>query len=397
MSPLPKRIDNHDIETRTGMSGPVRGKVISSMNKRTAILLSCVLLFVMAAPVVAQVRDPLPVPDVSGYRTLKCDFHMHTVFSDGQVWPPARVVEAWRDGLDAVAITDHSGGGRNKEILKNDLNLPHALARPTADQLGMLLVPGVEVAQGLTHCNALFIKDANEVTGMQLLPALRKLRAQGAYLLWNHPGWRRPAIWYPDIDEAYREKLIDGFEIVNDDEIYPGTQSWSEEKKLALFADSDVHATMEPQDARTRRPITLVFARKADLAGLREALDARRTAAWFRDDVWGAEEFLRGLWQGAIKVEAARLAFSSQVRRSGIRIANTSAIPFQVKVTSAPAWVSFGAGRLPGERVVSVPVSAAKDAPAGEHRVEIVLEVTNLHTAPGKSLTATLPLIVTVE
>jgi hypothetical protein len=61
----------------------------------------------------------------------------------------------------------------------------------------VLLVPGVEVAQGLTHCNALFIKDANEVTGMQLLPALRKLRAQGAYLLWNHPGWRRPALVPP--------------------------------------------------------------------------------------------------------------------------------------------------------------------------------------------------------
>jgi hypothetical protein len=46
---------------------------------------------------------------------------------------------------------------------------------------------------------------------------------------------------------------------------------------------------------------------------------------------WGAEEFLRGLWQGAVKVEPARLAFSPQVRRSGIRIANTSAIPFQLK------------------------------------------------------------------
>jgi len=25
-------------------------------------------------------------PDIAGYRTLKCDFHIHAVFSDGAVW-----------------------------------------------------------------------------------------------------------------------------------------------------------------------------------------------------------------------------------------------------------------------------------------------------------------------
>lgn len=368
------------------------------MRKATASLLLYAFVSVLATTTAAaQVRDPLPVPDVGAYRTLKCDFHMHTVFSDGQVWPPTRVAEAWRDGLDAIAITDHSPGGKNKEILKPDLNLPHALARPLAGQLGLLLVPGVEMSQGLTHCNALFIKDANEVNGMELLPALRKLRAQGAYILWNHPGWRRPAVWYPDIDAAYREKLIDGFEIINATETYPDTLAWAEEKKLALFANSDVHATLDPQEARNRRPITLVFVRTADLAGLREALDARRTAAWLRDDVWGAEEFLRPLWQGAIKIEPARFAFTPQLRRLGIRIQNTSAIPFRVKVKSAPAWLSLSVGEVPAQRIVIAGVSAAKDAPAGEHQVEVMLEITNLHVAPGKSLTVSLPLAITVE
>jgi hypothetical protein len=367
------------------------------MTKRTTILLAGALLFVLAATAAAQVREPLPVPDVGGYRTLKCDFHMHTVFSDGHVWPPARVAEAWRDGLDAIAITDHSGSKRKKDFLKPDLNLPHALAKPLADQLGVLLVPGVEVAQGLTHFNALFIKDANAVDGMELMPSLRTLRAQGAYLLWNHPGWRRPAIWYPDIDAAHKEKLLDGFEFINETETYRDTLGWAEEKKLALFANSDVHATFEPQDARTRRPVTLVFVRTADLAGLREALDARRTAAWFRDDVWGAEEFLRGLWQGAVKIEPQRATFTAQSRRSGIRVENTSAIPFQVKAKNAPAWLGFDAAILPGQRVVFVPISAAKDAPAGEHRLELAIEITNLHIAPGKTLNVTLPLTFAVE
>lgn len=366
------------------------------MTKRTSILFGCVLL-ALCAVAAGQVRDPLPVPNVGGYRTLKCDFHMHTVFSDGHVWPPARVTEAWRDGLDAISITDHSGSKKKQEYLKPDLNLPHSLAKSLADQLGILLVPGVEVAEGLTHCNGLFVKDANAVDGMNMLTSLRTLRAQGAYIFWNHPGWRRPAIWYPDIDTYYKEKLMDGFEIINETETYPDTLAWAEEKKLALFANSDVHATFEPQDARTRRPITLVFVRTADLAGLREALDARRTAAWLRDDVWGAEEFLRALWQGAIKIEPSRLVFTAQERRSGLRVENTSAIPFRVKVKNTPAWLTVSAGEIPGQRTVFAPMSAGKDAPAGEHRLELTLEVTSLHIAPGKGLTVTLPITVTVQ
>jgi len=42
----------------------------------------------------AQVRNEIHVPDLGGYETLKCDFHMHTVYSDGLVWPTVRVDEA---------------------------------------------------------------------------------------------------------------------------------------------------------------------------------------------------------------------------------------------------------------------------------------------------------------
>ena len=47
------------------------------------------------------------IPDIPGYMTLKCDFHMHKVFSDGKVWPTVRVAEALKEGLDAIALTDH--------------------------------------------------------------------------------------------------------------------------------------------------------------------------------------------------------------------------------------------------------------------------------------------------
>ena len=46
-------------------------------------------------------------PDLPGFKTLVCDLHMHTVFSDGSVWPNIRVMEANKDGLDVIATTEH--------------------------------------------------------------------------------------------------------------------------------------------------------------------------------------------------------------------------------------------------------------------------------------------------
>jgi hypothetical protein len=52
-------------------------------------------------------REIINIPEVNGYQVLKCDFHTHTVFSDGLVWPNIRAQEAWEEGLDAMALTEH--------------------------------------------------------------------------------------------------------------------------------------------------------------------------------------------------------------------------------------------------------------------------------------------------
>ena len=47
----------------------------------------CILLFTMTA-LFAQNHDDgrkINFPDIPGYKTLLCDFHQHTVFSDGSV------------------------------------------------------------------------------------------------------------------------------------------------------------------------------------------------------------------------------------------------------------------------------------------------------------------------
>jgi hypothetical protein len=97
---------------------------------KTRIILISIILTV-ALTVQAQ-RKMLSVPELPGYVTLKCDFHMHTVFSDGNVWPTVRVGEAWRDGLDAISITDHIEYQPNKQYVPTDHSAAWKIAGTTA-------------------------------------------------------------------------------------------------------------------------------------------------------------------------------------------------------------------------------------------------------------------------
>ena len=52
-------------------------------------------------------RQRLVVPGPAGFQVLTADLHLHSVFSDGEVWPTVHVREAWRDGLDVISLTEH--------------------------------------------------------------------------------------------------------------------------------------------------------------------------------------------------------------------------------------------------------------------------------------------------
>ena len=78
------------------------------MKTKIKIVLFLALALILFPPYVfAGEQNQANFPDIPGFKTLKCDFHMHTVFSDGNVWPTVRVDEAVREGLDVIAITDH--------------------------------------------------------------------------------------------------------------------------------------------------------------------------------------------------------------------------------------------------------------------------------------------------
>ncbi|MEW5978566.1 MAG: hypothetical protein AB1898_22445 [Acidobacteriota bacterium] len=350
-----------------------------------------------------MVRDPLPVPDIPGYRTLKGDFHTHTVFSDGELWPTLRAWEAWRDGLDVLAMTDHADSQPHAPDVVSDLARPYALARDLASQLGLILIQGIELGHGDSHWNALFVTDPNALRGkLELSEALRRARVQGAFVFWNHPGWQGKLAWAPGIDSMHRQGLFQGIELVNGDTVYPEAFPWHEEKGLTLLANSDVHRT----SVTRKRTITLLFVHSPDADGVREALFAGRTAAWVGGEVYGSEEYLRGLWQEAVKAETRDLTWNLEGRHPNLLLRNHSAVPFRFKVLRVSArnseqenegWFQSYPGELPAESVAPLQIGVSREAPLGWSNAELELEVTNLHTGPGKNLVVRLPIRINLK
>lgn len=122
------------------------------------VLVSAFLLATCLMNVQAQRRNEIQVPDLDGYTTLKCDFHMHTVFSDGLVWPTVRVDEAYREGLDAISLTEHIEYRPHKKDVVADHNRSFDLCQKQAEKLGILLIRGSEITRPMApgHFNAIF-------------------------------------------------------------------------------------------------------------------------------------------------------------------------------------------------------------------------------------------------
>ena len=81
--------------------------------KRFCTLLTLVLMSVSA---MAYTSNKIVIPNAGEYLVLKGDFHIHTTFSDGSVWPTTRVQEAKWEGLDFLTVTDHLDSRHRKMV-----------------------------------------------------------------------------------------------------------------------------------------------------------------------------------------------------------------------------------------------------------------------------------------
>ena len=278
----------------------------------------------------SRIRSEISIPGFDGYQTLKCDFHIHSVFSDGLVWPSVRVEEAWREGLDAIAITDHIEYRPHKDILKADLNESFKIAKKKGDSMGFIVIQGTEITRSkpLGHLNALFINDANPMDVKDPLKAIDIALEQGAFILWNHPGWPDDkSTLYPVHEELLKAKKIHGVEVVNYMEYYPAVFDWANKYGIPPFANTDIHGLAETDYGvayGNKRSMTLVFATEKSEEGIKKALFAGRTAALFDDKLFGQEEYLMKLIQASLQIRF--------IGGKTVEITNISDIPYEMTI-----------------------------------------------------------------
>jgi hypothetical protein len=344
-------------------------------------LVGVLVLLLPASLLLAQVRQEIRIPDIMGYKTLKCDLHMHTVFSDGLVWPTVRVEEAWREGLDAISITDHIEYQPHKGDVPTNHNRPYDLALPRAKERGILLIKGAEITRDTPpgHFNALFLEDAALLDTKDLLDAMAAAAQQGAFIFWNHPGWKPDRKGWFDIHTTlYEKKYLRGIEVVNGDSYYPEAHQWALEKNLTFLGNSDIHepATLEKTTPESHRPMTFVFARDRSVAALKEALTAGRTAVWFGNKVIGRQEYLEALFEAAVRITDIQYERNKIVR---FTLRNGSDLPLELKRVgkTGPAELS-----LPAEAVARVRI----DVRSVERPVELSYVANNFLIGPDKGL-----------
>ena len=307
-------------------------------------------------------RTEIILPQVKGYNIYKADFHIHTAYSDGNTTPGGRVAEAYLDGLDIIAITDHYEGHKGVQkffkvtapynedgvptkylsagkagSVKVDFNAIHEEAAAALEKRGypMLLIKGCEMArnaQSHGHFNCLFLKDINGLYDKDLLVAFKRVHDQGGIVVHNHPGWRRKTTEKTEFHEAaYSAGLIDGVEVVNGVTFYPYIVKRCIDEKLTMFANTDIHSAstysrMSPDVFRT---MTFVLAKDLTEKDVKEAILKRRTMAYVAGNVIGEEKWLEELLNESIECKMVQENKEKGTRK--FQLTNHSSIPYTLR------------------------------------------------------------------
>jgi len=340
----------------------------------------------------AQERQIINLPDIPGYQTMLCDFHMHTVFSDGNVWPTVRVDEAWNEGIDAIAITDHLEYLPHKKDISGDHNRAWEIAQNYARNKDVIVIAGTEITKGMPpgHFNALFIKDANAILHDDHLSAIQEAVGQGAFIIWNHPGWKSQQpdtmLWWEEHTVLLEKGWLHGIEVANSHEYYPEAINWAHDKGLTFMANSDVHAPIQMSFdiVKSHRPLTMVFATERSEGGIREALFNGRTLAYFNALLMGKEEILK-----AFLLES--LFIRENQNTDKFTFLNPTDLPIKIKLENKiyKDWsktIEIGAGK---EVIIKLP--------SGNDKEEIVLTIENFFTGAEENLMIPLSIISTVH
>ena len=313
----------------------------------------------------APTRTHFVLPGINGLNCYTADLHVHTMFSDGSVTPDERVKEAWIDGLDIMAITDHiETRRREREMLKflkgyspdksgfepintrcsrgvhadergivSDLNFSAELVlKAAANYPELTIIKGAEISREPVHIGhycALFTTDNNKIYSTDDAQAIRNARAQGAIITHNHPGWERKSSDYTEFEKKiYAEGLIDGIEVSNGRNFYPEIVRRAVKKKLYMVSATDIHATTASIFGKQNfyRDMTLIFAKDKSEKELRKALLSQKTLGYCGGYIIGEESLLAKFFQASVSATYA----SSTKKKTSISLTNHTSFDYKL-------------------------------------------------------------------
>ena len=360
------------------------------MRTRQRIILSILLVNLLcAAFAFGQSRREINFPDIMGYKTLKCDLHMHTVFSDGSVWPPVRVDEAWSEGLDVISITDHIEYQPHKDDVPTNHGRSYEIAVSRAKERNILLIRGAEFTRETPpgHFNAIFLDDVKPLAVENLIDGIKIANEQNAFVFWNHPGWKpEHKGWFDTHTTLYENKLMHGIEVVNGDSYYPEAHEWCLEKNLTMMGNTDIHqpATLLETSPDNHRSMTLVFARERSIEAVKEALVEGRTTVWFKDQLIGRKKYLDAIFKESVEIGKPYNKYKETI---WVEIKNNSDIDINLEKagTQGPDKLTLAANAT---TILKTGIDTkANEAP---EQIELSYIARNFLIAPDKGLPVTL-------
>lgn len=259
-----------------------------------------------------NIASKMQFPDIPGYYTLKCDLHLHSIFSDGTVSPAIRVEEALSEGLDVIALTDHLYLYPNGEKIPSVPNGKNLLA-DAAKGKSLIVILGCEISTDMNdHFNALFINNLDDplLHSKSQTVCIKAAKDQGGFVAWNHPGWLGRAVKdgnVPVNEEYYKlmeKELIKGIEVCNGKQVYLDIMELAKQYDLTILGNSDMHGKSQDEYPKpdTHRPVTLVFSKDKSVEGVREALENSRTVVYSGNCLIGKSDLLKELFLASLKV-----------------------------------------------------------------------------------------------
>jgi hypothetical protein len=207
------------------------------------------------------VRPPI---ELGGYRVVAADFHIHSsTWSDGTLTPWGLVLQAERDGLDAIAITAH------QEVA--DGKVARWFSRFAG---GPTVLTGQEIIAPDHHVIAVGTDSVID-SRLSVAAQIDEVHRQGGIAIAAHPV---PEYW-PAFDEAALARL-DGAEVC-----HPLVYTWPKDQQLfAAFAARGSLAAIGSSDfhgfGRMGICRTYVFARENSAPAILEAIRAHRTVVY---------------------------------------------------------------------------------------------------------------------